>query len=320
MPDESSYRLCFPFSLQPERAIDGMPDVRGSVLIPVPELSATLSPAPGGYAISVEGFPSPVSAQSFVPMAWLGLTTLMLDSKFAFSASTEVLLGKAVIVSNPSLPSHVQGQRTFVDVGSPYVVPSGAALISVGSFPPTVSMTIPLQRAVAALSRGMAHPRADTLFANPRFRTAVDLFAAAGFEDSGPARLLTYSMAMEVLAPPIVKHDVAQTLIARWHEELIAAKSVHPPTSPEAAALESLERELLVRREASIRWRIRQFVQTTLAAVGATDAGLLARTAVHAYDLRSALVHDGSLAGDALGSAIADFRLVLERLFEAHLQ
>jgi len=190
----------------------------------------------------------------------------MLDTKAAFSASTEVRAGTPVTVNNPQLGSHLQGERFFVDEGEPYVVPTGAALTWMQGFPPSFSTTASLQRAIAALSRGMTHPRAEPLFGNPRFRTAVDLFAAAGFEASGPARLLTYSMAMEVLAPPVQKRPVALALIERWRADLIAAKNGHTPESPEAQAFDSLERELLVRRGASIRWRIRQFVQATLVA------------------------------------------------------
>jgi len=90
--------------------------------------------------------------------------------------------------------------------------------------------------------------------------------------------------------------------------------------SIEAAALDSLERELLFRKEASLRFKIREFVLRTLTSAGDPDANELARAAVAAYDLRSALVHEGTLPPDQVGGAIDTFRRVLERLFEAYLK
>jgi hypothetical protein len=148
----------------------------------------------------------------------------------------------------------------------------------------------------------------------------VDLFAAAGFESSESARLLTYSMALEVLTPPEEKHDIALGFLAKWQRELVAELHAHPEQSGEYAALESLNRELFMRRQASIRGRLRSFVARTLEAAGVNDAAAIAKKTVLAYDRRSMLVHQGALDPDLVGPTIGDLRGVLELLIRARLQ
>ena len=310
------FKLQFPFSVQSQHRIA---DFAGPAPIPLPGLSASLVTAPDGYAIAVDGFPSSSSAHSFVAQAWLGLTTLMLDTKTPFSASTRVHEGQPIFVTNPQLGPNLQGARHAVNEGEPYVVPSDAALIKFGAGTATFSTTTPIQRVIAALARGMAHPKAEALFADSRFRTAVDLFSAASFEETGTARLLTYSMALEVLPLPMQKHPVALALLEKWGGEVRAEIANLDAASTEVISLESLEQEIIFRKDVSISSRIRHFVRARLTAAGATDAEEMSKMALKAYGSRSRLLHNGSLPQEEIGNAITNFRLVLERLFEATL-
>jgi hypothetical protein len=316
MNSSSSYKFHLPFSIQSQYGISGL---TSPVPIPMPNLHASLGTESHGYAITVTGFPSSDSAFQFLPQAWLGLTAVMLETKAAFSASTLVRPGRPLTVSNPSLLPNFQGPSVLVDEGEPNVVPEDVPLLTVGVGSSTVSVGLSTDTIIAALARGMTDPRASLLFGDARFRTAVDLFAGAAFESSKPARLLTFAMALEVLTPPVDKHSVVQALIDGWLAELTQAKASYPEGSPEADALEALEREVLVRRHASIRWRIRQFVTDALSTIGDPEAANLAKRAVQAYDARSRLVHDGSLLDAGADVAITDLRTVLERLFSVRL-
>jgi hypothetical protein len=311
-----SYDLCFPFSLQPEYEVSELKDAAN---IPSSAVSASLAPTAHGYAIMAKGFPSSTSAQAFVPRLWLGLTTMMLETKAAFSASTEVKAASPIEVSNPSLPAHFQGPRVIVHGGEPYIARSDVKPLTFWAGDARFSVGTPAGRVAAAMARGIDHPQASLLFADPRLRTSVDLFAAAGFEASPPARLLTYAIALEVFTPPSDKHPVAQQLIDRWRTELHARRDSFAVGSLEADALDALERELLIRKQASIRWRIRNFVAESLAAAGASDAPEVAKKAVSAYDKRSTLVHEGLLASEVMGPTIETLRGVLERLFTARI-
>jgi hypothetical protein len=86
------------------------------------------------------------------------------------------------------------------------------------------------------------------------------------------------------------------------------------PDSDDSASLKSLRRELLFRREDSIRQQIRRLVFTTLQDNGDKDAATVARTAVKVYDLRSRLVHDGKLESQELSKATNDAKSIVERV------
>jgi hypothetical protein len=182
---------------------------------------------------------------------------------------------------------------------------------------PTVTVTTAADRAVASIVNGFEAPEAVALFTDQRFRTAVALYAAAHFEESGSAKLLTLSMAVEVLSPVVEKHQVVLDLLDSWKPTLAAAKEASAADADALAGLESLERELMFRRDASIRSRVRSYVMGALeGSDGAEDA---AKMAVRAYDARSRLVHEGTLDPADMGEAIANLQAVLKRVFQRRL-
>jgi hypothetical protein len=152
------------------------------------------------------------------------------------------------------------------------------------------------------------------LFSDFRFRTAVDLYAEAPFEGKDSTRLIILATALEVLAPPTPKHQVAIQLLLGWQREAEVLAVTFAPDSEEAAALEALRRELLVRRDASIRMRIRHFVRSTLETASVADAQTIATKAVEAYDARSSLVHDGTLSSARIGASIEALRTAIEHV------
>ena len=81
--------------------------------------------------------------------------------------------------------------------------------------------------------------------------------------------------------------------------------------------LSRLFRELMFRKEDSIRRQIRNVVKFTLEVNGDTDAEKAAARAVKIYDLRSTLVHEGTLESPVLTKAIADVKDIVERVLRA---
>jgi hypothetical protein len=73
----------------------------------------------------------------------------------------------------------------------------------------------------------------------------------------------------------------------------------------------------MFRKEDSIRRQIRNVVQFTLEDNGDTDAKQTAASAVKIYDLRSTLVHDGTLEFQVLTKATADAKTIVERVLRA---
>jgi hypothetical protein len=135
--------------------------------------------------------------------------------------------------------------------------------------------------------------------ASEKLQTALELYGSHFSEASAKMRFLLLVMAMEVLSTSTRKHTVALALLDKWQIELKAERQRFEGSMPECAALDALERELLFRREDSIRSQVRHL----LARVSASDPTRLAdlpARAVRVYDKRSALVHDGALPASEL--------------------
>jgi hypothetical protein len=163
---------------------------------------------------------------------------------------------------------------------------------------------------------------ARSLFASPdseRLRTALELYGSHFREDDARVRFLLLVMAIESLATPSAKHQVAQRLIIQWRAQLRTEQAQYAPLSPEFAALEALERELLFRRDDSIRSQIRRLVSTCISSKDAEDREIVNK-ALKVYDLRSTLVHTGHLTATEIEQGESDAREVVEFVLEALTQ
>lgn len=133
--------------------------------------------------------------------------------------------------------------------------------------------------------------------------TALDLYLAHLSETSIRARFLTLIMALEVLSPVTEKHPAAVGLLNDFAERVQAKLDVEPDADARDA-LQALTREIGFRKETSIRRRVRQLI-LDVAPLPDSELQKFARDVVHAYDLRGALTHTGSLDDLALGNAYA---------------
>jgi hypothetical protein len=181
----------------------------------------------------------------------------------------------------------------------------------------TVTATTPAERVLAVLIDGAAFPASAAVIDDAKLRVALELYGAYFTEFSENARLLTLVMALEALAEGTPRTALVLGLLKRWKEDLDAAWRTVEPGSDDDLALESLRRELLVRREDSLRRQVRNLVRTTLETNGDPDAEELARQAVAVYDARSTLVHEGSLEPRRLARATADAKRIVERVLKA---
>jgi hypothetical protein len=152
-----------------------------------------------------------------------------------------------------------------------------------------------------------------------KLRTALELHGSHFFERANRTRFLLLVIALETLAVPTLKHGVALALIDKWRQDVVAEQAQYAKESDEYAALEALSRELLFRRESSIRAQMRALVQTVAPAKGG-DASPVEKRALWVYDARSTLVHDGSLPPGDLEKAENAAREVLEYVFHALLK
>lgn len=146
-----------------------------------------------------------------------------------------------------------------------------------------------------------------------KLRVALELYAAHFIERQARVRFLLLVMAMESLAKPTRKHDVAINLLDRWQRELELEMQTHDRSSQEFVSLEALSRELSFRREDSIRTQVRKLFRG-LTGVSRAESDELERRALRVYDKRSTLVHDGHLPTDELTRLETEARELLERV------
>jgi hypothetical protein len=161
-----------------------------------------------------------------------------------------------------------------------------------------------------------------SLFTSPdseRLRTALELYGSHFREDDARVRFLLLVMAIESLATPSAKHQVALDLITQWQGQLRTEQAQYLPHSPEFEALEALARELLFRRDDSIRSQIRRLVSTCVSS-NDTELREIVNRALKVYDLRSTLVHTGHLAATDIEQGESNAREVLEFVLEALTQ
>lgn len=151
----------------------------------------------------------------------------------------------------------------------------------------------------------------------PALYTALDLYLAHLSETSMRARFLTLVMALEVLSPVTEKHAEVIALLESFSAEAKARLSTELDENVRDA-IETLVRDLAFRKETSIRRRVRQLILDT-APIPEPERANLARCVVKAYDLRSALVHQGAVKVQDLNAAFEVVHRALKLILKACL-
>jgi hypothetical protein len=160
---------------------------------------------------------------------------------------------------------------------------------------------------------------AQTLGASPygaKLTVALELYAANLAEKHVRVRFLLLVVAMEALAKSAEKDQAATELLDRWRSELAAKKLQYPPDSEAWLSLDALGKELSFRREDSIRSQVRKLF-VSLPNADPNELKTLQRRALHVYDRRSVLVHEGHIPGVELKELEAEARVLLEVLLSA---
>ena len=206
---------------------------------------------------------------------------------------------------------------TLIDGGRPAVYVTGKRIRTLTGWPPSLVMTTPVETVMKHFGEGVGIENSARILADPKLLTAFDLFAAYFTEASGNARFLTLIMAVETLATGVQRTRLVLDLLEKWKQEADETLKTVTPGSDDAASLQAVSRELLFRREDSIRRQVRNVVLTTLTMNGDADAAEAAKKAVQLYDLRSTLVHEGSLTSQELSEGMTDAKNLVERVLRA---
>jgi hypothetical protein len=322
MSSNPLYTLRFPFQLAPGREIN---DLDQPVERKIGNLTFKLKHHEPYYVFEVQGFESEQAAKKYLDHLWAGLMWVLLHSGLAFNAIMEfdaVTYAedpiKAAENLSKSLGVAIQGGVDGLVNGNwPSVYPSSKTIRTITAGGASITVGTNVEQVYSLLTEGLGTPNSANVILDAKLRIALDLYAAYFYERSANARLLTLVMALETLTPSHPKHQVALDLIDHWRLQVEQEKSVLQPDSVEYEALKALERELLFRKEASLRSQIRTLVHDILAAEGHHDAVQIARRAVKVYDNRSTLVHEGTLPENELRVAERDAKEIVEAVLRA---
>lgn len=324
-PQKQTYTLRFPFQLAPGQEISNLDQ---PIERELGDLTISFKRQDSYYVFGVTGFESEESAKEYLRLLWTGLMWVLLDRGLAFNADLE--FDKVTLVDDPQkAPKNLSRSFGLVIKGNvdalingnmPAVYPSNKQIRTITAGQISLITSTNADQFVSLLVEGISIPNSASVISNSKLRTALELYAAYFYERSSNARLLTLVMALETLTESQQKHRVAQELLNQWQLQVGERKELLPVDSEEHEALESLERELLFRREASLRSQIRKLVHNTLEADGNPNASQLARRAVQVYDRRSTLVHEGVLPTDELRTAEQDAREIVVMVLKSKLR
>ena len=294
------------------------------------EIRLTISKSSPYLVLRAEPFVSEDAARAYLPSLWGGLAWMAVQAGTVFAAEMEI--GKIVFAEDPeeaavnlSKSLGLQNKGPVHGMGNgnqPSIVPIGKNILLSIPGSATVSQTFTKDWIEGPLTESLRAPGVPSVYDNERTeKPQSSCFCDAHRERSLRSKFLTLVMALEVLSEPTKKHEVAQQLLDDLEGAIAKRRTSFENDSDEWHALDALKRELCFRRETSLRSRIRQLVLNGFPNVvdwkpGNTGLGKW----VSAYDVRSELVHDGTVPKTKLTRAHSVARSIVRDLLEARMQ
>jgi len=277
------------------------------------------------YAVlKISGFATSEQASNYIRNAWSGLMWNLME--VGISPIADLVIQEAVYYDDP-IKAGENFARNFgaelggsvdgaIDGSSPAVYESnktmrtftGGRATAVGGFSST--------RVLDKFVEGASFCHSSELIADEKLKVALELYGAYFTESSANARFLTLIMALEAMTTGEKRPRVVQELFRDWEVQAMSLAEA-ASSSEDKAALESVVREIMHKKDDSLRSQIRRLVKTTLEASGAADADDASRQALRLYDLRSTLVHTGRLPGKTLETALADAKTLVHRVLRS---
>lgn len=313
------YTLRFPFRLPLGQTINTNEDV-----VKIGHLHFHISKQENWYILEIDRFKSEDEAVEFSNQLWAGFMWVILNANLAPSASLEiqeVTYSKDPIVTGKNLARSFglpdgEAVDSLIDGSRPAIFLSDKKIRKLTGGDIQVTIGIQSKRIFEILSEHFNFSKPSEPFNDNKLRVAVELYAAYFTESSPNARFLTLVMALETLAKGVNRPQVILDLLKKWQDEVDQIKLSNSDNEL-TTVLDSLSKELLFRKENSIRNQIRTLVLETLRKAGDVDAEQTANATVKIYDYRSSLVHDGKLDVQTLNQSTADAKLIVERVLRA---
>lgn len=319
---ETKFILRFPFRLAPGQELSNFdPPIEQEM----GAVTLVLKHREPFYVLEAHGFDSESSAKELLSRLWAGLMWASLNRGIAFSADLNI--APVTYAEDPKkaaesfrkgfgIPRELE-VHGMIDGRRPAIYPSNKKMLLMSAENVNVTTGIDSHIFYSLLLEGASLPNSSGVTSDVKLRTALELYEAYFYEKSSNARILTLVMALETLSGHESKHKVALDLLEQWRPAVEQLKEKYSQDSEEHEALEALERELLFRREASLRSQIRKLVVDALVIAGNPDAQEIGKRAVKVYNKRSTLVHQGFLTQMELIETEREAREIVESVLKA---
>lgn len=304
--DKSTYFLRFPF--KPLHWITG---IETPIEFNVNQLSFSLSSQKPYLILTIKPFKTEEEAHEFMPKLWGAFACLSVKHNTGFLI--DMTLDKVAYASDPiqaaenlskSFGKQINDPVHGLASGNiPVILPIDKNFKYLTLGDATITLTFAQEVIVASLEQALKNDNLLVIYTNEKLKTALELLSDSQREVSQRSKFLTYIMALEVLSEKVTKDKIALNLLNTFDKVIEQEKKQTLPDTDEFHSLESLQRELVFRKEASLRSRIRKLVLDNLKNLSLEDRIIRARQVVWAYDIRSNLVHDGRISNSDLSKA-----------------
>lgn len=315
------YTLRFPFKLPLSQEISSTEHCEQRA-----DLTYSLKKNDQQYVLTITGFSSQGAAEKYIAAIRSGLAWVILNKGLSFQADTE--LQNVTYAKNPyeaakNLSKNFDlaiegGVDGLIDNNRPAVYASDKTIrTSTVGTPHSIVVITSVSDMFPLLLEGASFPNASNLVADRKLLLSLELYGAYFTEYSTNAKFLTLVMALEVLANGRRRRQAVLDLLDKWIGEVKQLLEQPNLNQDDQESLEALKGEIQSRQEESIRRKIRALVYDTLTKNGDADAYNIAGQAVHIYDQRSTLVHNGTLPVSELRSATRNAKGIVERVLKA---
>lgn len=317
-----SYVLKFPFQLH-----STVIDFDESSVFALGSLTARLILRNRYVVLEVRGFDSQDHASAYIPNVWAALRWVLIESGINttfdlgpndIAWAEDPLLAAKNLSKSFDLPDTAPVHGIASTDGSPMVYREDQNVRVISFLGAVGTSHTPKHIFLEPFSEALSRLEAYALIKNSRFKLASDLYSAFYLETSPTSKLITLGMVLEVIADPANKHQASIDLIDDWREELTQRKLMFIDDQDAIHSLESLDRELLVRKEASVRSRIRHTAKRLSVYLASDEMKNLDRDAVNTYDERSALVHKGQISKGNIGELVDKGQRAVKLLLKAY--
>ena len=288
------FKIRFPFRLP-----SGQDLTQYDEALVVGSLRMSLEKESGYHCLHIEGFESEENAKDFFKKIDSGLKYVTLNTGLSVLSEFElqnikyeedpeearVNLSKSLNMEfGEPVDAHIDGARPAI-----YLSEKKITKITAGDVTLTLSQSS--EKFLELFAKTIEFKTAENVGNDEKFISALELYSGHFLEATPRAKFLTLVMALETLATPTKRTDNVLQLIDKWKEEADDELHQLSKDSDDYLSLESLSRELLFRKEDSIRRRIRNYVFNIAFTDESEIASDLAKSALKVYDFRSALVH-----------------------------